>query len=133
MCLFNKRKQSSHITTEPKAKLECNHKYREFPWYKYMTYNTDSNSMSLVIYKSYVCIHCRKRKDVELYHTDRVDLSWEEALKVSDEYKERYKGKLMDYALVEEQIADFQLIDREYLKLAQECFPDREILLKHDV
>lgn len=127
MCLFKKKHKQTNIVI-PKTP-ECDHKYREFPWYKSMTYYTDSNSMNFVIYKPYVCIHCRKRKNVELVNIDRVNLSWEEALKVSDEYEERYKGKLVYSALVEEQIADFQLIDREYLKLAQQCFPDREILM----
>lgn len=127
MCLFKKKHKQTNIVITKTP--ECDHKYREFPWYKRMIYYTGSNSMNLVIYKPYVCIHCRKRKNVELVNIDRVDLSWEEALKVSGEYEERYKGKLVDYALVEEQIADFQLIDREYLKLAQQCFPDREILM----
>ena len=127
MCFFKKKEsQTTIVKASPKP---CDHKYREFLWYKEMTYYSRQRSMIFSMYKPYVCIHCRNRKDVKLLEIERIDLSWEEALEVSKEYVQTYIDKLRPKAFIEEQIADFQLIDREYLKVAQQCFPDREILI----
>jgi hypothetical protein len=108
----------------------CNHKYREFNWYCDSVYFQDTRSGSCKIYKPYVCIHCKHRKNILLHETKRVDISFEDFVKFFDKICKEHP-KITHRTLVEEAIADSQLIDREYLKLAQECFPDREILLQY--
>ena len=43
--------------------------------------------------------------------------SYENALNEYDKLQEQYKEHLKDRALLEDEIADMQLVDREYLKI----------------
>ena len=128
---FKKKKQAvAPFTPEP-----CDHKYREFDWYKkvvlHITHReNDENygNLTVEIYKPYVCIHCKHRKDILLDKITRLHLSWSDTLKFDDKLENDYPGRFKPQAVIESEIADFQLIDREYLKAAHELFPDRGIL-----
>ena len=80
------------------------------------------------IYKPYVCIHCKHRKNIVLKEMTRVGVTWREALEENSVLAKSHADKIRPKPEVEEEIADFQLIDREYLKIAQSLFPDRDIL-----
>ena len=121
---------------DPPLINRCDHKYRGFPWYKDVTLNVfgindegdEYGSLSIKIYKPYVCIHCKHRKDVLLREVTRCNTTWQETIKESQDMDKTYAEHLRSPAEVEADIADFQLIDREYLKMAHELFPDRGIL-----
>lgn len=127
------KKKKPPISTP--SNTDCNHKYREFDWYKETNLSVtgyrsgeEIGYLTIRIYKPYVCIHCKHRKDVLLKEITRIDTTWEEALKEDKQILETYADKLRPRPEVEEAVADFQLIDREYLKHAQALFPDRDIL-----
>ena len=128
-------KQKKPQLESPKP-IECVHKYREFDWYKQTSmeilgYNSNHEPhgrSTVKIYKPYVCIHCKNRKDILLDETTRADITWTELKELDDEISKRFEKWLKPQAVVEEEVSDFQIIDREYLKLAQQLFPDREII-----
>jgi hypothetical protein len=128
---FKKKKQVAPSF----ASVPCNHKYREFAWYKevvlHLTHcenGEDYGNLTVKIYKPYVCIHCKHRKNILLDEVTRCHISWSDTLKFSKQLVEDYPGRFKPQAVIESEIADFQLIDREYLKAAHELFPDRGIL-----
>ena len=119
----------------PPIEPRCDHKYREFDWYMDTNLSVTGyrngeqyGYLTIRVYKPYVCIHCGHRKDVLLKETTRCDSTWKETLRLAEETANEHKDKILPRICVEEQIADFQLIDREYLKMAHELFPDRGIL-----
>jgi len=114
---------------------KCDHKYREFDWYIESSFSVvghkrgeEVGNLDTRIYKPYVCIHCKHRKNVVLKEMTRVGVTWREALEENSVLAKSHADKIRPKPEVEEEIADFQLIDREYLKIAQSLFPDRDIL-----
>lgn len=106
---FGKKKE------QEQKPLECSHKWKDFPWYmKGVHYS--NNSCEIEIYEPYVCIKCKKRKDILLYEFNRQNISWKEFEKLYDETEERYKDHIQLRAVVEDQIHDFQMIDKAYLE-----------------
>lgn len=71
------------------------------------------------IYEPYVCIHCKKRKDILLLDVSYICSSKKEGDKLYDEVQEEYKDQLRPRAVIEDMINDFQLVDRSYLEIAQ--------------
>lgn len=108
---FRREKPGS---AEP-VKPPCNHKWKDFDWY--LTYDIIGRSLKYQIYEPYVCIHCKKRKDISLESGTATTSSYKDALETLNIIKERYP-KIKDRAIVEDEINDAQLVDREYLKYA---------------
>lgn len=122
MCFFRKKKKCIEYTPVS----VCDHKYQDFPWYKdsLFVYDKDGDcgTQHLKIFKPYVCIHCKERKDVLIYECKRVRLSLEDAEFWIDNITETFKDKLKRRPIVEEMIYDMQLVDREYLRIAAELY-----------
>ena len=100
---------------EPKV---CRHKWKDFPWYYEAAYYQNYNQFKASIIEPYICIHCKERKNVIL--CERNDsCSLEKAREIIDSWKQKYKDQMLDKVLVEDMIADMQLVDREYLAIAE--------------
>lgn len=114
----NKSEEPKFQPATPEFK--CSHTWKDFPWYVDVTYYIDESMFKLKIMKPYVCIHCKERRDELLLEQTRFETS----LKVVEEFeaaaKEEYSDKIMPKAIVEEQIRDMQLVDREALKIAEQ-------------
>lgn len=117
---FKKKKQNL-----PPTKPPCNHKWKDFDWYQETTFNIkregDERGYSEVeIYEPYVCIHCKERKN-RLLDTFITPFGSAQACdKWAEDYiNKSYPNKIKARAYVEDAIADFQLVDRDYLRAAE--------------
>lgn len=114
-------------TLEPKPVLpppkKCDHKWADIRvgddecWY--IDYNANDCSLEYTIYEPYVCIHCKKRKDVILEGPRCISFSgnegvWEELNSIRKKYPQ-----IKDRAVVEDAINDLQLVDRSYIDAAR--------------
>ena len=114
MFWFKKKKEKNKTVEMPQV---CNHKYRDFNWYIDATYYNDTEEFNYKIVEPFICIHCGHRKDIVLVEKSKMFDSYENALNEYDKLQEQYKEHLKDRALLEDEIADMQLVDREYLKI----------------
>ena len=123
MKLFKKKEEPEQIKPP-----ECRHKWRDFPWYIDSTYYTNGVQVAEVV-EPYVCIHCKKRKDVTLdsYRWEHLK-NYNQGCDLVSSVEETYSGKIKPRAEVEDMINDFQLVDREYLEIAASLFSGRGIL-----
>ena len=95
----------------------CRHKWMDFPWYYEAKYIKDTKFFNAKIIEPYVCIHCKERKNIVLKEISTY-ISIKNATDVIESWKQTYKDKMQDKAIVEDMINDMQLVDREYLAIA---------------
>ena len=95
----------------------CLHTWVDFPWY--LKHNYDGSikgdyrgESTLILCEPYVCIHCQKRKDVELYRERQTGLTLTEHLKKMEEWNELYKDHLKPKPIVEDMINDAIMVDK---------------------
>lgn len=121
MAFWNKKKKTSDSTSisTPSTSIQCRHKWKDFPWYYEGVYYSDTHKLDAKIIEPYVCIHCKKRKDIVLKNHQRIDISYDEANEFIEQWIEKYKDHMEDRAIVEDMIHDMQLVDREYLAIAE--------------
>ena len=112
---FFNRKSKKIEEAKPKV---CRHQWKDFPWYYKATYFTAQQTLKAKIIEPYVCIHCKERKDVILKEIN-TQISYEDAKKQIDTWRNDYKDYMMDETIINDMIADMQLVDREYLALAE--------------
>lgn len=120
MKFFEWMRNKKQTVAEKFIKVECNHKWKDFPWYFSGTYYEDTKRYNLKIIKPYVCIHCKARKDIVLNEINRSNYSWEDGSKTLDYYAKKYDQYCEPRPVVENMINDMQLVDKEYLKLIEE-------------
>ena len=114
---WRKKKQTqSQLPNLPVAQ-PCNHKWEDFDWY--IDFNINGKNLDYTIYEPYVCIHCKQRKDIILEGPrsstfDSNKAAWDKLEKLKLRYPE-----IKDRAIVEDEIHDAQLVDREYIKIAK--------------
>ena len=109
---FCKQKQVKPV--EP-VKIECQHKWRDFPWYITSTYNTSNHYYHVEVIEPYVCVWCGKRQDKTLQHIEHTG-SQKECISVIEALNDTYKDHIRARAFIENDIADMQLVDRDYLR-----------------
>lgn len=110
---FKKKKIES---SEPSyQKTECSHKYQDFDWYSEVEYDSRSHIATICIFEPYVCIHCKKRKNVLLKQME-ISGTINHIYDVLEAIVKKYPH-LKDKAIVEDEINDMQLVDREYLEI----------------
>ena len=100
---------------------ECDHKWTDIKidgdecWY--IDFTIDGRNIDYSIYEPYVCIHCKKRKDVciesEVYHEDSNKSAWKRYRDIRELYPQ-----IKERAVVEDAVNDLQLVDRDYLRIA---------------
>lgn len=110
MGIFNRKKK------EQIKQRVCNHKWKDFHWYLEATYFKDDGGFQIKVIEPYVCIYCKERKDVVL-REQRTYCTRKEASEICDNWEEKYQEHLKDKALVEDEIHDMILVDKEYLEL----------------
>ena len=120
MGLFKKKK-----TTNEFVPPECDHKYKDFPWYmQYFWYGQGHGIIT--IKEPYVCIKCKKRIDKDLwarrYENTKRTSFFEEVDKISEQFQDQLKPE----PVVEDMINDMQLVDQEYLTIARSLWPERK-------
>lgn len=108
--LFGKKKK------QEQKPPECKHKWKDFPWYMKGVYYNDYHSCRIRMYEPYVCIKCKERKDILLNEIEQQNISWKEFEKLYNEIEECYKDHVQLTCIVEDQIHDFQMIDKAYLE-----------------
>lgn len=112
--LGKKKREEEKPLLPPK---ECNHQWKDFPWYINADYDSFSRTVELKIYEPYVCIRCKKRKDVLLDAYTRCGLSYDEANKAVNNRIEDYEDHIQPKAVVEDMVHDEQLVDRQALNI----------------
>ena len=122
MSLFNRKKKKNawnEITSDERSERvtpqKCDHKWQDFPWYIDSNYYFDSRTLELEIIEPYVCVKCKKRKNVVLSRSTRCRITWDEATDIVKETQEKFKDKLLTQTEVEDKINDFIMVDRDYL------------------
>lgn len=110
-----KKKEPEPVLTEP---LPCKHKYQDFPWYLSMTYYSDSRRAFIRVYEPYVCIYCKKRINKCLEETEYGNVDYECVEALLNEKRKELGDKVKPQCEIEDMVNDFQLVDREWLKLA---------------
>lgn len=111
MSMWPFRKKDDQPAPAPQA---CNHKWTDFPWFIDYSY-TNARSLRVMIKEPYVCVHCKKRKDVTLFDRTWSGLKYKDAMDIVSEYEREFENNLLPQAVVEDMINDMQLVDREYL------------------
>lgn len=100
----------------PERPRECDHKWKDFSWYDSTTYYEDNKVIRVDIYEPYVCCKCGKRDNRLLERVDIYAENYQEACAKVESFLEKYKDCMKPRAFLEDEINDFQLVDREYLK-----------------
>lgn len=114
---FRKKEDASKFENAPRPPIECSHLWKDFPWYAEGEYNDDTGNLYLQITEPYVCVRCKKRKDVKLYDWHGYFKTKEEADKKFRRIQEQYTDYLKDRPIIEDMINDYQLVDREALAI----------------
>ena len=119
---FKRKEKAEEIPAIPE--YHCSHRWKDFDWYIEGTWQSDSNTVSMRIIEPYVCIHCKERKNVTLQEATRCDIrSLREAQSEADEWVKLFGDRVKEQAIVEDQINDFQLVDRAALEIARRLDP----------
>ena len=113
--------------------IKCEHKWKDFPWYVSAMYCEDTGNFELKIIEPYVCIHCKERKDVVLHSISRANYSWKDAVKLLEECDEKYGEYCEERPIVEDMIHDMQLVDSQYLKIAESLHPEKFDKLREQI
>lgn len=101
---------------EIKEPPKCNHKFKDFPWYMSSVYHLGTDRLEATIIEPYVCLLCKERKDVLLQRYSHYEPSHKKADEwLANEIAE-FKDRILPKPVVEDMIADTQLVDREFLK-----------------
>lgn len=102
------------------VEFKCSHIWKPFPWYEIYDYDDDEYLLKIAIYKPYVCIHCKERKDELLQTATAKCYSYASVKECNEKYISRFADKLLPVAVVEEMVADMKLVDREKLRIAEQ-------------
>ena len=111
-----KKKQIAPIEIK---KPVCNHKWKDFPWFYEARYNTSSRELTFKVWEPFVCIHCKERQNRLLYERNSHYKTYEEADNYVSAFREKHADRMEDEVVVEDMIADMQLVDRAYLAIAE--------------
>ena len=101
----------------PTAPPPCNHKWQDFPWYMDTFFDDGDGTLDIEIIEPYVCVHCLERKNVVLFKESWSEMKPREIDDTIKHYKQLYADHLQPHAIVEDQIHDMQMVDREYLDI----------------
>ncbi len=113
---FNRKSKVEEIKPQ---KPVCNHKYKDFPWFYEARYNTSTRELTFKVWEPFVCIHCKERINRLLYERNSHYKSYEEADDYVTQFREKYADRMEEEVIVEDMIADMQLVDRDYLLIAE--------------
>ena len=113
---FNRKSKVEEVKPQ---KPVCNHKYKYFPWFYEARYNTSTRELTFKVWEPFVCIHCKERINRLLYERNSHYKTYEEADDYVTQFREKYADRMEEEVIVEDMIADMQLVDRDYLLIAE--------------
>jgi hypothetical protein len=113
---FNRKPKVEEVKPQ---KPVCNHKYKDFPWFYKARYNTSTKELIFKVWEPFVCIHCKERINRLLYERNSHYKTYEEADDYVTQFREKYADRMEEEVVVEDMIADMQLVDRDYLLIAE--------------
>ena len=113
---FNRKLKVEEVKPQ---KPVCNHKYKDFPWFYEARYNTSTRELTFKVWEPFVCIHCKERINRLLYERNSHYKTYEEADDYVTQFREKYADRMEEEVVVEDMIADMQLVDRDYLLIAE--------------
>lgn len=113
---FNRKSKVEEVKPQ---KPVCNHKYKDFPWFYEARYNTSTRELDFKVWEPFVCIHCKERINKLLYERNSHYKTYEEADDYVTQFREKYADRMEEEVVVEDMIADMQLVDRDYLLIAE--------------
>ena len=113
---FNRKSKVEKVKPQ---KPVCNHKYKDFPWFYEARYNTSTRELTFKVWEPFVCIHCKERINRLLYERNSHYKTYEEADNYVTQFREKYADRMEEEVVVEDMIADMQLVDRDYLLIAE--------------
>ena len=113
---FNRKSKVEEVKPQ---KPVCNHKYKDFPWFYEARYNTSTRELTFKVWEPFVCIHCKERINRLLYERNSHYKTYEEADDYVTQFREKYADRMEEEVIVEDIIADMQLVDRDYLLIAE--------------
>ena len=111
---FKKKKPVPAVSEPP----PCRDKWQDSPRISRFYFDYGKGTLKVEIWEPYVCIYCKKRENRKLIEDWYSDISGEKIDKLIEEYKQKYKEHCKHEAVVEDEINDFQLVDREWLEIA---------------
>lgn len=109
-----------NIPMPPVKEYQCKHTWKPFPWYHTYEYDADKCQYCIKIFKSYVCIHCKARKDEQLQMIQGHASTCEIAEQLETKHISKYSDKILPIARVKEMILDMQLLDYKKLEIAEQ-------------
>lgn len=110
--MFKKKKQPIVSSQEYK----CKHLWKDFGFFYKSDYWPGDRYGEIKVYEPYVCIFCKERKNILLATLEYNHTSLEAMTVNEEEVSKKYNIK--DRVLLEDEINDFQLVNREALELA---------------
>jgi hypothetical protein len=114
MMFFSKKKSKPNPDFIPPSEQpkKCEHKYKDFRWY--LTWNITPSHYHIYIKEPYVCIYCGNRIDKVLteYEGDNGNGGY----KLVKELREKFPNQITSREIIEDEINDMILVDKEYLK-----------------
>ena len=113
MAFWNRKKKKEIPIVPP----PCKHHWKDFPWYWHGEWTERVNLLQFSVYEPYVCIHCKERQDKKIYERNSFYADKDEAQAWVDDFIERHKKYFESRVIIEDMIADMQLVDREYLEI----------------
>lgn len=119
---FFKKKKKEVITPSTPIKRECQHKWKDFPWYIDARWGRFPNNKNywcdIELKEPYVCIWCKKREDILLKKWHREPIREEDIITLVNEINTRHKSKIKSREEIEDEIQDFlHDVDRTYLQI----------------
>lgn len=111
---FKKKRHVPSVSEPP----PCKHKWQDFPWIIRFYFDYGKGTLKVEIWEPYVSIYCKKRENRKLIEDYYDGISGEEIDELMKKYREKYRDYCQHEAVVEDQINDFQLVDREWLEIA---------------
>ena len=114
MAFWNRKKKKEIPIVPP----PCKHHWKDFPWYWHGEWTGRGvNLLQFSVYEPYVCIHCKERQDKKIFERNSFYPNRDEAQAWVDDFIERHKKYFESRVIIEDMIADMQLVDREYLEI----------------
>ena len=98
----------------------CKHKYQDFPWYMEKSWNSYYRRLQIKIIEPYVCIYCHQRKNVTLLDDEWSSIPIAKRDEIIEIVTQKYSDHLQPKAIVEDMVNDMQLVDRQWLEIANQ-------------
>ncbi len=133
MAFWSRKKQTKPQTPVPNKdiiygpdlkKSTCSHKNRDFHWYLEGSY--DAHKFVINVIEPYVCVWCGHRENRVLQTLRGTsDNPKQEMIEATKSLLDTYGDRIQPRALVEDEINDMQLVDRDYLRALSLVHPEK--------